>query len=88
MTRMVMPDSACRQIEVEGPTGRRYTTGRNGTFTVTNPTHERRLREIGAFPANVGGTPTMSGYRCTACSFSAFFTTCGRCGATCERETS
>lgn len=81
MTRMVMPDSSCRQVDLESPTGRRtgrYTTGRNGTFEVTDAVHARRLRELGAFPAS-GGPPATAGFPC-GCGFQALFRVCSRCG--------
>jgi len=83
VTRLVMPDSACRQVDVESAGGRRtgrYTTGRDGTFEVTNPLHERRLRELGAFPASGGGIRT-SGYPC-GCGFLSLFVRCSKCGMT------
>lgn len=89
MARLCMPDGAVRGIDVQGAqTGATtaYTPGRNGTVTVDNAQHEKALREYGAFPANLGGR-TRGGYRCTLCGFGAFFTSCSRCGGTCEKET-
>jgi len=89
MARMCLPDGAVRGVDIEGArTGARlgsYTPGRDGTVTVDNPRHARALREMGAFPANLGGR-TRGGWRCTACGFAAFIKTCGRCGGTCEKE--
>lgn len=82
--KLAMPDGAVRGVEVEGAyTG--ATTSYNGPIVeVTNPQHERALRELGAFPANIGGRP-RGGYRCE-CGFGSFFTTCSRCGGTCAKE--
>ncbi|MEU5426837.1 hypothetical protein AB0H73_14705 [Streptomyces olivoreticuli] len=89
MARLCLPDGAVHGVEIEGArTGARtgsYTAGRDGTVTVDNRQHERALRELGAFPSNLGGRP-RGGYRCTQCGFAAFITTCGRCGGTCEKE--
>lgn len=88
MAQMCLPDGAVRGVDIEGArTGARmgsYTPGRDGTVTVDNPRHIRALREMGAFPANLGGR-TAGGFRC-ACGFGSFFKTCSRCGGTCERE--
>lgn len=90
MTRLCLPDGAVRGVDIQGAyTGATtaYTAGRDGTVTVTNPQHERALRELGAFPANLGGRP-RGGYRCEPCGFGSYFKTCGRCGGTCEKEES
>lgn len=76
-----MPDSACRQVDIQGIDGRRtgrYTTGRDGTFEVTNPAHAARLRELGAFPAS-GGPLATAGFPC-GCGFQSLFRVCSRCG--------
>lgn len=83
--KLAMPDGAVRGIEVEGAR-----TGTTATYSgpiveVTNRHHERALRELGAFPANIGGRP-RGGYRCADCGFGSFFTTCSRCGGTCDKE--
>lgn len=88
MAQMCLPDGAVRGVDIEGArTGIRtgsYTPGRDGTVTVDNPRHIRALREMGAFPANLGGR-TAGGFRCK-CGFGSFFKACSRCGGTCERE--
>lgn len=89
MARLCLPDGAVKGVDVQGArtgTTTTYNAGRDGTVTVANPRHERALRELGAFPANLGGRP-RGGYRCTACGFGAYVTTCSRCGGTCEKET-
>lgn len=89
MARLCLPDSAVRGVDVQGArlgTTTSYNTGRDGTVTVDNPRHEKALRELGAFPANLGGR-TSGGYTCTDCGFGSFFKACGRCGGTCEKET-
>lgn len=88
MSRLCLPDGATRGVDVEGARFgglARYTPGRDGTVEVTDPKHLRALRDLGAFPANLGGR-TKGGYHCLACGFAAFFTTCSRCGSTCEKE--
>lgn len=89
MARLCLPDGAVRGVDMEGArTGAHmgsYTPGRDGTVTVDNPRHIQALRELGAFPANLGGR-TGGGFRCTDCSFGSFFKKCSRCGGACERE--
>lgn len=88
MARMCLPDGAVRGVDIEGArTGARmgsYTPSGDGTVTVDNPRHIKALREMGAFPANLGGR-TSGGFRCI-CGFGSYFKTCSRCGGTCERE--
>lgn len=79
--RMAMPDGACMGIDARTEYGRtRYDAGRDGTVNVENPRHIRMLREEGAFPANLGGTPLVAGYPCP-CGHKSFFRRCGKCGA-------
>lgn len=88
MARLCLPDGAVKGVDVQGARfgfKTSYDAGRDGTVTVDNARHERALRDLGAFPANLGGRP-RGGYRCVACGFAAFITTCGRCGGRCERE--
>lgn len=88
MARLCLPDGATCGVDVEGARfggTTRYTPGRDGTVTVTDPKHVRALRELGAFPANLGGH-SKGGYRCPTCQFRAFFKSCSRCGGTCEKE--
>lgn len=88
MARLCLPDGAVRGVDVQGAiTGATtaYNAGRDGTVTVTNRQHERALRELGAFPANLGGR-TRGGFRCTDCGFGSYFAACSRCGATCDKE--
>jgi hypothetical protein len=88
MARLCLPDGAVRGIDIQGAqTGATtaYTAGRDGTVTVDNPQHEKALRDAGAFSANLGGR-TSGGYRCSACGFAAYVTTCSRCGGNCEKE--
>lgn len=77
--RLLSPDDKCMQVDA--PSGRRYA----GTvLDVANPGDARALRAAGYTTASVAGTPARSAARrCTACGFSSFFTTCGRCGGTC-----
>lgn len=88
MARLCLPDSAVRGVDIKGARlghTTRYTAGSSGTVTVTDPRHERALRELGAFTANLGGR-TRGGYRCGSCGFGAYITTCSRCGGDCEKE--
>lgn len=82
--RLAMPDGAVAGVQVEGAqTGR--TTSYNGRIVdADNPRHVKALRELGAFPVNLGGRAS-GGYRCR-CGFASFFTTCSRCGGVCTRE--
>lgn len=89
MARLCLPDGAVRGVDVQGARlgyTTRYDAGRDGTVTVDNPRHEKALRQLGAFPANLGGRP-CGGYTCPACGFGSFFKKCGRCGTECEKET-
>ncbi|HEY2763402.1 MAG TPA: hypothetical protein VGJ13_05230 [Pseudonocardiaceae bacterium] len=80
-----MPDGAVTGVQVEGARTGRTTNYQGRIVEVTNPQHEKALRDLGAFPVNLGGQPA-GGYRCGSCGFVAYFTTCGRCGASCHRE--
>lgn len=83
--RLAMPDGAVTGVQVEGArTG--HTTSYDGRMVdVEHPRHVRALRDLGAFPVNLGGRPA-GGYRCR-CGFASFFRRCSRCGSDCERET-
>lgn len=83
--KLCMPDSACVGISVQDSQSGRNTRYQGRIVDVTNPMHERALREQGAFPANLGGQ-TSGGYRCDSCGFGSFFTSCGRCGGQCTKE--
>ncbi|MGV9427060.1 hypothetical protein ACWDO7_22590 [Streptomyces sp. NPDC003656] len=88
MARLCLPDGAVRGIDIQGAqtgTVTSYTAGRDGTVTVTNPQHERALREYGAFPANLGGR-ARGGFRCPDCGFGSYVKRCSRCGSDCTRE--
>jgi hypothetical protein len=81
--KYAMPDKACVGVSVEGTGGgKTHYDGR--IVEVTNPRHQRALRELGAFPINLGGVPD-GGYRC-GCGFRSYFSTCSRCGERCEKE--
>jgi hypothetical protein len=82
--RLAMPDGAVTGIQIEGAR-LGATASYNGRIVdVDNPRHEKALRELGAFPANLGGR-ARGGFRC-ACGFASFFRRCSRCDGTCERE--
>jgi hypothetical protein len=82
MARLLSPDDAC--VEVDVPFGRsaRY-SGR--TIDVTDPTHVWALRQAGYTVAGTASAARSGGYHCDECGFKGFFTTCGRCGASCDR---
>lgn len=79
--RVAAPDGAVR--EVDGVTGRRYRS-RDGVYDM-HPVDAAALVKAGGFAPNLGGR-TSGGYRCSACDFGSFFTTCSRCGGTCKKE--
>ncbi len=79
MGRMVSPDGGCIEVDVPTRVGAKRYRGR--IIEVDNPVHASMLREAGYFDAAVGGVSKAAGHTCQACGFSAFFTTCGRCGS-------
>lgn len=83
--KLAMPDAAVRGIQVEGAQTGRTVSYDGSIVDVSNPLHERALRELGAFPANIGGR-TAGGFRCGDCGFGSFFVTCSRCGGTCGKD--
>lgn len=82
--KLAMPDGAVCGVSVEGAQTGRKTHYDGRIVEVSNPRHLRALKELGAFPVNLGGR-TAGGYHCE-CGFSGFFAKCGRCGSTCEKE--
>lgn len=87
MTRLAMPDRACVGVEIEGARTGAVTGYYDRIVEVDNPQHEKVLRAYGCFPVNVGGRPKARGFACTGCGRKSYFTTCGRCGAACNKET-
>lgn len=88
MTRLAMPDSACKSVDVPVGGGRkvRYQPDASGSVEVSNPRHARLLREQAECFIATGHTiPRTGGYICESCSFRAVFTTCSRCGGVCSR---
>lgn len=75
--RLASPDSACVGLDVQTEHGRSTYNGR--IFDVDNPRHIRMLRDQGAFPTNLGGTPRTGGFPC-GCGFRSLFVRCSRCG--------
>lgn len=75
---MASPDGACIGLDVQTEYGKTSYNGR--VFEVSDPRHIRMLREQGAFPANLGGTPRTSGFPCP-CGHQSFFRRCSKCGA-------
>lgn len=66
--------------------GREY-RARNGYFELPDAAAKIH-REAANLPAPATALPVgrRGGFRCTACGFGTFFTTCSRCGGACERE--
>ena len=83
--KFAMPDGACVGVSVEGAQTGRKTHYDGRIVDVDNPRHQRALRDLGAFPVNLGGRPN-GGYRCGACNFASYFLHCRRCGNICEKE--
>lgn len=82
--KLAMPDKACVGVSVEGAQTGTKTHYDGRIVDVENPRHQKALRDLGAFPVNLGGR-AEGGYRCE-CGFRGYFATCGRCGDVCERE--
>lgn len=83
--KLCMPDRSCVGISVENAHTGRNTHYNGRIVDVTNPMHQKALKDQGAFPASLLGTRPANGFRCV-CGFASFFRICGRCGAECERE--
>ena len=68
--------------------GREY-RARDGYFDMPDGAAKLHLK-AGELPAPSAALPVgrQGGYRCAECGFGTFFTTCSRCGGTCEREAS
>lgn len=82
MARLLSPDQGC--VAVDAPSGLRY---KGRILDVTNRADERAMREVGYTVASVAGAPAKRAARhCVVCGFKGWFTTCGRCGGDCERE--
>jgi hypothetical protein len=86
--RMLAPDGQVKQTDVKLPGGavRRYNATGGGIYTVAD-SDARALKANGFTEAPVSGSFSgTSGRRCSSCGFGSFFTTCSRCGGTCEKE--
>lgn len=85
--RLLAPDGAMKETEVPLPGGasRRYRAN-DGVYTVSDS--DAAVMKAAGFTESVpGGTFRRNvGRRCTTCGFGSFFTTCSRCGGTCEKE--
>jgi len=85
--RLAAPSGAVVGMEVKGAQTGHVTRYNGQIMDVDNPTHAKALLSEGAFPVSLTGrTRTSVGYRCGACGFGSFVTTCSRCGGVCERE--
>lgn len=83
--QLAMPDKAVTGVDIEGAQSGRVTHYEGRIVATEDPQHIRALRDLGAFPINLGGR-TRGGYHCGACGFAGYFRRCGRCGTTCIRE--
>lgn len=82
--QVMTPDRHC--VQVDGLTGRRYDTDRRGRLDMAPRDAKALLADGGFLPSLAGVTARSTGYRCDDCGFGALFTTCGRCGGTCSKE--
>lgn len=81
MAKLLVPQSACAGIDVDG---RRYRADRNGQVEV--PDHlVKRLKANGELFSPSHATWGATGFFCERCGFHAVFRICGRCGGTCHR---
>lgn len=80
-----VPAEDRRQVQTDID-GHRYTQ-RDGYFHM-RPDHARVHLKHGnqPTPAAAGPVGQAAGYRCEACGFGSFFTSCSRCGGSCGRE--
>ncbi|MEV0968509.1 hypothetical protein [Microtetraspora glauca] len=80
--KVVAPAKAV--TEVDGLSGRRYRAP-DGIYEMSDRDGRALLAAGGFLPSLSGPTSRTTGYRCT-CGFGSYFTTCGRCGGTCTKE--
>lgn len=86
--KLLAPDGAVKQTDVTQSNGmvRRYDAKHGGVYTVADSDAKALLAE-GFTEASAAGTfSRSSGRRCRQCGFGSFFTTCSRCGGTCDKE--
>ncbi len=79
-----VPAEDIKQVQAD-INGRRYTANR-GWFEM--PDADARVHLAAGnlpTPNMIGAASRAFGYRCKACGFGSYFTTC-RCGGTCVRE--
>ncbi|MEU0516638.1 hypothetical protein [Streptosporangium sp. NPDC006007] len=81
--RVVAPARAV--AEVDGLSGRRY-RAQDGIYEMSDRDGRALVALGGSVPSLAGATSRRAGYRCAACGFGSFFTTCSRCGGTCIKE--
>lgn len=86
--RLLSPDSSIRQTEVRDLSGatRTYNAHSGGIVTVSDKDARSLLAEGYTEPSAAGTYARRVGRRCTGCGFASFFTTCSRCGGSCEKE--
>lgn len=80
---VLAPDRGCAAITVEGRT---YHADRHGVYRGVPDRHGRMMIRGGNAAQAGAGLGHARGYLCGSCGFRAVFSTCGRCGAACERE--
>jgi hypothetical protein len=84
MPRLLSPDHACVSVKVPTARGERQYDGT--IIDVSNPVHERMLKQVGYVQADASGGPSRArGYACE-CGFHSYFRKCGRCGRVNEKE--
>lgn len=73
--------------EVDAPSGARYVKDpKSGLFDMSESDARALVKGGGFYPSLTGATRRSVGFRCTVCGFGTYVTTCGRCGAPCEKE--
>lgn len=76
-------------VQIDTPQGRRLDRQRDGTFHLSDRNAKALVKEGGFIVPDMGvATSPEQGYRCVDCGFGTWFTTCGKCGGECHRETS
>lgn len=72
--------------ECTAPSGITYKRDKGGIFHMLPKDAEVMAKGGGFYPSLAGSTRRGIGFRCTQCGHGSYFTSCGKCGGTCERE--